>query len=308
MQNKTKYKVNHKRKGLSHWRLYLMLLPPVIYLIIFKYWPIYGLQIAFREYTPVLGFSGSPWVGLKHFKNFFSSYQFVRLLSNTLILGTISLIASIPCPIILALSINAAKQRKLAKAVQLITYAPYFISTVILVSLVTQLLAVRGGMFNVVRGWMGMDAVNLLSDPGAFRPIYILSGIWQGTGYGAIIYLASLAGVSPDLYEAAKLDGATIMQRIRYIDLPSIMPVVVILAIMNCGSIINVGFEKVLLLQNQMNMSTSDVISTYVYRIGIGSSQFSYSTAIGLFNSIVSVILLLLVNWFSKKATETSLF
>lgn len=298
----------HKKKVIPHWRLYVMLIPPIIYLIVFKYWPIYGLQIAFREYTPVLGFSGSPWVGLKHFKNFFTSYQFVRLLSNTLILGTESLIASIPCPIILALALNSAKQKRMAKAVQLITYAPYFISTVILVSLVTQFLAVRGGMFNIIRDWMGLDSINLLSDPKAFRPIYILSGIWQGTGYGAIIYLASLAGVSPDLYEAAKLDGATILQRIRYIDLPSILPVAVILAIMNCGSIINVGFEKVLLLQNQLNMSMSDVISTYVYRIGIGSSQFSYSTAIGLFNSLVSVVLLVLVNWFSKKATENSLF
>lgn len=297
-----------RKKGVPHWRLYIMLLPPVIYLIIFKYWPIYGLQIAFREYSPIFGFSGSPWVGLKHFKNFFSSYQFIRLLSNTLILGIESMLLSIPCPIILALSINSAKHKKASKVVQMITYAPYFISTVIVVSLVTQFLATRGGMFNIMRGWFGLQSINLMANPSAFRPIYILSAIWQTTGYGAIIYLASLAGISPDLYEAAKLDGATLLQRIRNIDLPSVMPVVVILAIMNCGSIINVGFEKVLLLQNQMNMSTADVISTYVYRIGIQSAQFSYSTAIGLFNSVISVILLLSVNWFSKKTTDTSLF
>jgi putative aldouronate transport system permease protein len=303
MQEKKK-----RKKGIPHWRLYIMLLPPVIYLIIFKYWPIYGLQIAFREYSPVLGFLGSPWVGLKHFENFFTSYQFSRLLSNTLILGIESMILSIPFPIILALSLNSAKNKKASKAVQMITYAPYFISTVIVVSLVTQFLATRGGMFNIMRGWFGLESINLLSNPAAFRPIYIISAIWQTTGYGAIIYLASLAGISPDLYEAAKLDGATIAQRIKHIDLPSVMPVVVILAIMNCGSIINVGFEKVLLLQNQMNMSTADVISTYVYRIGIQSAQFSYSTAIGLFNSVISVVLLLSVNWFSKKLTDTSLF
>jgi putative aldouronate transport system permease protein len=297
-----------KKGGIPHWRLYVMLLPPVVYLIIFKYWPIYGLQIAFREYTPVLGFTRSPWVGFKHFENFFTSHQFVKLLSNTLILGIESMILSIPCPIILALSLNSAKHKKASKAVQMITYAPYFISTVIIVSLITQFLATRGGMFNIMRGWFGLESINLLSNPKSFRPIYIISGIWQTTGYGAIIYLASLAGISPDLYEAAKLDGATIMQRIKYIDLPSVMPVAVILAIMNCGSIINVGFEKVLLLQNQMNMATADVISTYVYRIGIQNAQFSYSTAIGLFNSVVSVVLLLSVNWFSKKLTDTSLF
>lgn len=297
-----------KKKKLTHIGLYIMLIVPVLYLIVFKYWPIYGVQIAFRDYMPSKGFTGSPWVGLKHFKAFFSSHQFGRLLSNTLILGTMTMLVSIPCPIILALSINSSKSKRLGKVVQMITYAPYFISTVILVSLVMQFLETRGGLFNVIRGWFGMEAVNLLGNPSAFRPIYMITSVWQTTGYGAVIYLASLASVSSELYEAAEIDGASVLQKIRYIDLPSIMPQVIMLAIMNCGSIINVGFEKVLLLQNQMNMSTADVISTYVYRIGIGSAQYSYSAAIGLFNSIVAVVLLLAVNWFSKKATQTSLF
>lgn len=297
-----------KKKKLSHIGLYVMLILPIVYLIIFKYWPIYGVQIAFRDYSPKYGFTKSPWVGLKHFKTFFSSYQFGRLLKNTLILGTVSMLVNIPCPIILALSINSARSKKAGKVVQMLTYAPYFISTVIVVSLIIQLCDVRSGLFNIVRGWFGLKAVNPLSDPGAFRWIYILSGIWQGTGYGAVIYLSTLSGISLDLYEAATIDGASIWQKIRYVELPSILPVTVMLTIMNCGSIINVGFEKVLLLQNQMNMSTSDVISTYVYRIGIGSAQFSYSTAIGLFNSVVSVVLLVLVNTISSKVSETSLF
>lgn len=303
-----KQHIPKKKKKFSHPGLYIMLIIPVVYLILFKYWPIYGVQIAFRDYVPVKGFSGSPWVGLKHFKTFFSSYQFERLLKNTLFLGTVSMLVNIPCPIILALSINAARSKKAGKAVQMITYAPYFISTVIVVSLIIQICDVRTGLYNIVRGWFGLASTNPLSSPTAFRWLYILSGIWQGTGYGAVIYLSALSGISPDLYEAAKIDGATLVQRIRHIEIPSIMPVGIMLVIMNCGSIINVGFEKVLLLQNQMNMSTSDVISTYVYRIGIGGAQFSYSTAIGLFNSVISVILLVIVNWLSQKVSETSLF
>ena len=301
-------KSRNKGKGSHHIGLYTMLILPIVYLILFKYWPIYGVQIAFRDYIPIKGITGSTWVGLKHFRNFFSSYQFSRLLSNTLILGSISMLVGIPCPIILALAINSSRSKRLGKTVQMVTYAPYFMSTVIIVSLVMQFRAVRGGLLNNIRAWFGLDALNLMSDPNAFRPIYILSGIWQGTGYGAVIYLASLSAVSPDLYEAARIDGATILQQIRYIDLPSILPEMIMLTIMNCGSIINVGFEKVLLLQNQLNMSTSDVISTYVYRMGIQSAQYSYSSAIGLFNSVVSLALLLFVNWLSSVATETSLF
>ncbi len=293
---------------IKHWQLYLLLLLPVVYLIIFKYVPIYGLQIAFRDYSPALGTMGSPWVGLKHFSNFFSSYQFGRLLSNTLILGIYSLIASVPFPILLALSINSVRCKALGKTAQMVTYAPYFISTVILVSMITQILAVRGGLLNNILAIFGMEPVNLMASPTAFRHIYVISNIWQGTGYNAVIYIAALSGINPELYEAARIDGASIFQRLRYIDLPSIASVAIMLLILNCGSIINVSYEKVLLLQNDMNMETADVISTYVYRMGITSAQYSYSAAIGLFNSVVSVVLLVIVNAAAKKFSDTSLF
>jgi putative aldouronate transport system permease protein len=290
------------------WQLYILLLVPVVYLLIFKYLPMYGVQIAFREFNPALGFSASPWVGMKHFINFFNSQQFVRLVSNTLILGFFTMLFSFPCPIILGISINEARNKAFGKTAQMITYAPYFISTVILVSMLMQFLAVRGGLFNSMRALLGMPPINLMADPKMFRVLYILSGIWQGTGYGAVIYIAALSSVNPELYEAAEIDGATILKKIINIDLPSIMPVAIMLLIMNCGSIINVGYEKVLLMQNQLNMATSDVISTYVYRIGITSAQYSYSSAIGLFNSVVSIALLLVVNWLSRRFGETSLF
>lgn len=292
----------------KHWQLYLLLLLPLVYLLIFKYQPIYGVQIAFRDYSPAFGISGSPWVGFKHFQNFFSSYQFGRLLSNTLILGVYTLVASIPFPILLALSINSVRCKTLGKTAQMITYAPYFISTVILVSMITQILAVRGGLLNNVLAIFGIEPVNLMASPTAFRHIYVISNIWQGTGYNAVIYIAALAGINPELYEAARIDGASIWQRLRYIDLPGISSVAIMLLILNCGSIINISYEKVLLLQNDMNMETADVISTYVYRMGITSAQYSYSAAIGLFNSVVSVILLLLVNAAAKRFSDTSLF
>lgn len=295
-------------KILKHWQLYLMLLLPLIFVAIFKYQPIYGVQIAFKDYNPMAGISGSEWVGLKHFMNFFNSHQFTRLLSNTLILGFESMLINIPCPIILGLALNEVKNKHFSKTAQLVTYAPYFISTVILTSMVTQLLATHGGLFNNILAMLDIAPINVMMDPNSFRAIYIISGVWQTTGYGAVIYIAALAGVNPELYEAARIDGASIWQKIRHIDIPTIMPVAIMLLIMNCGSIINVGYEKVLLLQNQLNMEKADVISTYVYRMGIGSSQYSYSAAIGLFNSVISILLLLVVNKISSKVTDTSLF
>ncbi|MDR1060214.1 MAG: ABC transporter permease subunit [Clostridiales bacterium] len=292
----------------KHWQLYLLLAVPVALLITFKYVPIYGVQIAFRDYSPAKGFSGSDWVGLKHFINFFSSHQFGRLLSNTLTIGFFTLLANIPAPIVLALAINECRWRIFGKTVQMVTYAPYFISTVVVTSMIMQFLAMRGGMLNGFRDMLGLPAVNLMADPSAFPAIYVISDLWQRTGYGAVIYLAALASVSPDLYEAARIDGATIFQKIRYIDLPSLMPMATMLLIMNCGSVINVGYEKVYLLQNQLNIERADVINTYVYRMGITSAQYSYSAAIGLFNSVVSILLVVAANQIAKKASETSLF
>ncbi len=296
------------RKTFRHWQLYLLLVLPVAQLIIFKYVPIYGVQIAFREYSPVQGIMGSPWVGMKHFINFFSSHQFARLLTNTLSVGFWSLIITIPFSVILALSINESLSRRYAKVVQMVTYAPYFISVVIITSMIIQILAVRGGLLNSVRALFGLKAVNLMASPKAFLPIYVISNVWQAAGYNAVIFLAALAAVSPELYEAAKIDGANIYQKIRHIDLPSVLPTMVMMLILNAGSIINVGYEKVLLLQNKMNMDAADVINTYVYRMGITSAQYSYSSAIGLFNSVVALALLLMVNWVAKKYSETSLF
>lgn len=291
-----------------HWQLYLLLLIPIAFLIVFKYVPIASLQIAFRDYNPGVGVWQSKWVGFKHFMNFFRSHEFGRLLSNTLILGLLTVLINIPCPIILALSINSCRKRSVGKTAQMITYAPYFISTVIVVTMVTQFLAVRGGMLNNIRDLFGLDPVNLMASAKAFRPIYIISHIWQQTGYNAVIYIAALASVSPELYEAAMIDGASIMQRIIYIDLPAIVPVAVILLIMNCGNIINVSYDKVLLLQNPMNMETADVINTYVYRMGISSGQYSYSSAIGMFNSVLAILMLLITDFTAKKVSDISLF
>jgi putative aldouronate transport system permease protein len=267
-----------------------------------------GLQIAFRDYNIGLGVWGSRWVGFKYFRTFLNSFEFPRLLGNTLAVGVYLLAVGMPCPIILALSINSCANRRYGKAAQMITYAPYFISVVILVTITMQFLAVRGGMLNNMRAMLGAPAINLMSKPGAFRHIYVWSDVWQTTGYGAVIYIAALSGVHPELYEAATIDGASIIQRIWHIDLPSIMPVAVILLIMKCGGVINVGHEKVLLLQNPMNQETADVISTYVYRIGITAAQYSYSSAIGFFNSVVSITLLLSANFLAGKISETSLF
>ncbi|MDR2657718.1 MAG: ABC transporter permease subunit, partial [Oscillospiraceae bacterium] len=229
-----------------HWQLYIFLLIPLVFLGAFKYAPMFGLQIAFRDYNIGLGVWGSRWVGMKYFRTFINSFEFPRLLRNTLAIGVYSLLVGLPCQIILALSINACRGRVLSKAAQMVTYAPYFISSVILVTIVMQFLAVRGGMLNNVRAMLGMQPINLMARPGAFRHIYVWSGVWQETGYGAVIYIAALAGVNPELYEAATIDGASVLQRIWHIDMPSIMPVAVILLIMKCGGIINVGHEKVL--------------------------------------------------------------
>lgn len=293
---------------MRHWQLYLLLLLPLAFLIIFKYAPMFGLQIAFRDYNPGAGMAESPWVGMKHFNNFFNSREFKRLLSNTLILGLYALLAGIPLPIMLALGINTSRSRRFGKTAQLVTYAPYFVSVVIVVTMVTQFLAMRGGMFNNIRAMFGLKAINLMADPGAFRHIYVISEIWQKTGYNAVIYIAALASVSPELYEAATIDGASLFQRVLRIDLPSLIPTAMILLIINVGGVINVAYDKVLLLQTPMNMETADVINTYVYRMGIGSGQYSYASAIGFFNSVIAIILLLSTDLLARKVSEVSLF
>ena len=297
-------------KILKNWDLYLLLVLPFLYIIIFNYLPMYGAQIVFRDYSPVKGFFGSPWVGMKHFVNFFKSYDFKNIFFNTLSLSLYSLVASFPIPIILALSFHYCNRPFIKKVVQLTTYAPNFISVIVICGMILEFFALRTGMVNVMLTFFGRDQINFMGDPKMFPHIYVWSGIWQGAGWGAIIYLAALAGISIDLHEAAILDGAGMMKRIWHIDLPGIAPTIVVMLILSLGGIMNVGFEKVLLLQNALNLSSSEVIQTYVYKMGIASDlpNISYTTAIGLFLSIINFILLVIVNNISKKLSDTSLW
>lgn len=296
-----------KKRILRHWQLYLIILLPIIYLILFKYKPILGSQIAFRDYNFKEGVWSSPWVGMKHFITFFKSPQFYRVMKNTLGLSIYNIVAGIFPPIILAIGLSYVKNRVWGKVVQMVTYMPYFISTVLIVGILTQLLSLSGPINNVIQS-LGEEKIHFMGEPKLFKSMYVFSGIWQSAGYNAVIYISALAAVDQQLHEAATVDGASIWQRIRYIDLPSITPTLIILLIMSCGKVLSVGYEKVLLMQNDLNMATSDIISTYVYRIGLQSMQYSYSTAIGLFQSVVSLILLVTVNRFAKKVGETSLW
>ncbi len=287
----------------KHWQLYLLLLFPLVWLAVFKYAPMYGAQIAFRNFSVKKGIWGSPWVGFTHFQRFFTSHQFWRLIGNTLGISVYQLIVTFPFPIILAISLNEVKNRTFKKTMQMVTYAPYFISTVVLVSMMMQVLSPHNGLMAMVYRLMEKDPVNIMGVPEYFKSLYVWSSAWQFTGYTAILYLAALSSIDPSQHEAAIIDGAIKIQRIWYIDIPGIMPTVVILLILNVGQIMNIGFEKVYLMQNPLNMRTSDIIATYVYRMGLESAQYSFSTAVGIFNSVVNLILLVSVN---KIATRLS--
>ena len=292
----------------DHWILYLMVLPVVIYFIIFHYRPLYGITLAFKNYRVKLGISGSPWVGLDHFRRFFSSYNFKMLLSNTLGISLYSLIVGFPIPIIFAIMLHYLQSKRLKKVVQMVSYAPHFISTVVICSMLTIFTATDTGIFNIILKAFGKESVSFLSKPEWFKSIYVWSGVWQGMGWDAIIYLAALSGVDYETHEAAMLDGAGILKRIIHIDLPSIAPTIIMLLILRMGSLMGVGFEKVFLLQNDLNYSASSIISTYVYEVGLIDSDFSFSTAVGLFNNVINVILLVSANIFSKKVFHESLW
>lgn len=293
----------------KNWGLYLLVSIPVAYLIIFKYIPMYGVQIAFRDYSPVRTFSGSPWVGLKHFMRFFNAPRSWSIIKNTLSISLYSL-ATFPLPILLAMMLNYMPAQRFKKTVQLISYAPHFISTVVMVGIIMQFLDTRSGLLNMINILFGNDVVNFMSKPEYFYHIYIWTGVWQGIGYSSIIYIAALAGVSPELHEAAIVDGASIMKRIWHIDLPCLMPTISILLIMSCGGVLSVGYEKIFLMQNNLNSIVSEVISTYVYKQGLASAvpQYSYATAIGLFISMINVVLLVIVNKVSNKLSGSSLW
>lgn len=293
-----------------NWQLYVLVLLPMVYIIVFRYIPMYGVQIAFRKFIAVKGIMGSPWVGLKYFKKFFASYQFERVLVNTLAVSFYQLLAGFPFPIILALALNNAGSERYKKTVQMVTYMPHFISTVVLVGMIIQFLSPRVGVVNKMIVLAGGASRDFMGIPEYFRHIYVWSGVWQNAGWSTIIYIASLSSIDPSLHEAAIVDGAGKFRRTLHIDLPGILPTAVILLIMNMGRIMNIGFEKVFLMQNPLNLRTSEIISTYVYKVGLASarSDFSYSSAIGLFNSIINFILIVSVNQLAKKTGETSLW
>jgi putative aldouronate transport system permease protein len=292
----------------KHWDLYALLLPVILYFIIFHYIPMYGVQIAFKEFIATKGISGSPWVGFEHFERFFDGFYFWRLMCNTLGIGLYELVVGFPVPIILALLINEVKSKAFKKTVQTVTYAPHFLSTVVLVGMMLIFLSPNYGIINTIIEWFGGKQIAFLTEPGWFKTVYVFSGVWQQMGWSSIIYLAALTSIDPQLHEAAKVDGASRMQRICHINLPGILPTIVILLIMNVGSILAVGFEKVFLLQNELNLEASDIIATYTYRVGIQQAQYSFSAAVGLFNSVINFMLLVTVNFIARRAGGTSLW
>ena len=285
---------------MENWQMYALLLIPVVLTIVYKYIPMYGIQIAFRDFSARQGYFGSEWVGMYWFKRFFSAPTVGRMIRNTILLSLFSLLWSFPIPIILSLMINQLRFARYKKVVQTVLYAPHFISTMVICGMIRIFLSPSGGLLNLILG----SQVDFLTQASAFRTIYIASGVWQDAGWGCIIYLATLANVDPGLYEAAKIDGASVFQRILNIDIPELMPMAILQLIMAAGGLMNVGFEKVWLLQTDLNMATSDTIAVYVYQQGIERANYSYSTAIGLFNTAVNLILLFIVNKIASRAGE----
>ncbi len=296
------------RKIKRNYELYLFLLPIIILYLVFRYYPMYGVQIAFKDFSPSRGIWGSEWVGFKYFQQFFDSYNFWNLIENTITLSFLSLVFSFPVPIIVAIMLNQMLAKRYKKFVQSVIYAPHFISTVVLVGMLNVFLSPNSGIVNHIISFFGGKPVLFMADENWFRPLYILSGIWQETGFSTIIYLAALAGVNPELHEAAVMDGANKWKRVWHVDIPAILPTIVILLILALGNIMSIGFEKAFLMQSDLNYATSNIIPTYVYELGIQKSQYSFSTAIGLFNSVINIILIVAVNRIAKKLTETSLW
>ena len=297
-----------KKRREFHWQLWLMVIPAVTYLLLFVYKPMGGVLIAFQDYSLKKGIWGSEWVGFDNFTRLFKSYWFPVILKNTLTISLLSLALSFPAPIILALAANEIRSEKRKRLFQTVSYAPHFISTVVVCGMITVFLSPESGVINFLLQLIGVEPVAFLAKPNAFKWVYVLSGIWQTIGWSAIIYIAALSGVDKNLLEAAQIDGANRLQRIRYVNFPVLIPTIVIMFILRCGSILGVGYEKVYLLQNTANLSASEVISTYVYKVGLEKADFGFSTAVSLFNNVVNCIVLLLSNKLSKKFSGSSLF
>ena len=304
MKTKTSTLKQMKRR----WLLYLMVLPALASLLIFSYKPMYGLIIAFKDFNFRLGYLGSEWVGLEHFKRLVTSYWFPVIIKNTLTISLLSILIQFPLPIIFAMFFNEVRQSKLKSVAQTVTYAPHFISTVVVCGMVISFLNPTSGIINKAIEFFGGDSIAFMQETGAFKWIFVLSGVWVNTGWSTIIYTAALSSVDSELLEAAQIDGANRWQRMWHINFPTLLPTVVIQLILTSGTLLNVGYEKTLLLQNTMNIGVSEVIYTYVYRMGLINHDYSFSTAAGLLNSVVNVIVLTIVNGISKKVTETGLF
>ncbi len=295
-------------KILCNWQLYLFLLPALAYFLIFRYYPMLGLQLAFKKYRAVEGIWGSPWVGTKYFEQFFRGPNFGRLITNTLMISVGTLLISFPVPVLLALLLNQIPSKKYKKLVQTTIYAPHFISVVVLVGIISLFFSPRNGIVNHLIAALGGTRIHFMAEPSWFRPLYIGSDIWQNAGWGSIIYLAALSNINPELHEAAIMDGANKYQRVWHIDLPGILPTVVIMFILGAGKVMTVGFEKAFLMKNDLNVSTSEIISVYVYQRGLLDNQPSLSTAVGMFESVVNLVLITTVNFISKKVSDSSLF
>ena len=290
------------------WQLLVLCALPVLYFIVFHYIPMYGVQIAFKDFKATDGIWGSAWVGFKHFKRFFASSQFVSLIKNTLGLSLLQILLGFPVPIILAIMLNQVKNQRFRKFAQSILYCPHFISIVVLAGMLYIFLSPRNGIVNTIIKMLGGEAIFFLGEAKYFKLTFVISGIWQNAGWSAIIYTAALAGISPDLYEAAQVDGANKWQRIRHIDIPGIMPTIVMMLIMEIGKVMSLGFQKAYLLQNAQNLSASEIISTYIYKVGMLDAQYSYSAAVNLFNNVINIILLVTFNKLAKKLTDNSLW
>lgn len=305
-----KTKVKRKKNSLNsnNWQFWIIISLPLLYVIIFHYLPMTGILMAFKDYSVKKGIWASDWVGLMYFEKFLTSPSSLKVVRNTIILGAYSLVVNFPFPIILAIMLNEIRSIKFKKSVQMVTYAPYFISIVVLVGMMMQMMDMRTGIINIILQKIGLDPINFFGDPDIFRHLYVWSGLWQTMGYSAIIYIAALAGVSPELKEAAIVDGATRFQRIWHVDLPCISPTIIIMLIFACGNIVNIGFDKVYLMQNTMNAEVSEVISTFVYKVGIVNSDLGFSTAVGLFQSVLSFVSLVIVNKVCKLVSGISLW
>lgn len=302
-----KYRRNLRNRIKRHWILYLLLIVPLTWVIVFHYIPMYGVIMAFQNFSIKKGYFGSQWVGTKHFERFITSPNFTMLLKNTLAISLYSMVANFCCQVVFALMLNEVTAKRYRKTVQMFSYLPYFISVVTVVAILNQVFSYYG-LFNNLLNALGAERVSFFSTATSFRHMYVWSGVWSSMGYGAVIYIAALAGIPIDLYEAAELDGATRLQKIIYINIPSIMPTMTIMLLLSTGRVMSVGFEKVYMMQNNLNLSVSQVFSTYTYQIGLLNRQYSYSAAVNLFSSVVNVLLLLTTNAFARRFSETSLF